>query len=78
MIYKKMFFKILSIIVIFIFKSIVSTINLNNYFMIKMIRPQPKQAINYNNLYITNGNKIFNYTKISLTFDKTTKQQNKK
>ena len=73
-----MFFKILSVIVIFIFKSIVSTINLNNYFMIKMIRPQPKQAINYNNLYITNGNKIFNYTKISLTFDKTTKQQNKK
>jgi 5-bromo-4-chloroindolyl phosphate hydrolysis protein len=69
----KMFFKIILVIVIFIFKSIVSTINLNNYFMIKMIRPQPKQAINYNNLYITNGNKIFNYTKISLTFDKTTK-----
>jgi 5-bromo-4-chloroindolyl phosphate hydrolysis protein len=70
MIYKKMFFKIILVIVIFIFKSIVSTIKLNNYFMIKMIRPQPKQAINYNNLYITNGNKIFNYTKISLTFDK--------
>lgn len=67
-----MFIRILLIIVIFIFKSIVvvATINLNNYFMIKMIRPEPKQSINYHNFYITNGNKIFNYTKISLTFDK--------
>lgn len=66
-----MFIRILLIIVIFIFKSIVvATINLNNCFMIKMIRPEPKQSINYHNFYMTNGNKIFNYTKISLTFDK--------